>query len=747
LKNSFRKYIIRFWILVLGLLLAPILIFWLASVGALGEMPDISELQNPKFNLASEIYSEDGEIIGKYYTENRVNIKYQEISPNVVNALIATEDARFYDHAGIDFRRAFTAALFLGSRGGASTITQQLAKMQFHGERGNIVERLIQKIKEWVIAFQLESNYTKEEILTMYLNRFDWINNAVGLKSAAKIYFSTTPDSLKIEEAAVLVGMAKNPSLYNPKRKNNAENALNRRNVVLYQMTQFNSPFTNEPFLTTEQFDSLKQLPLELKFQRDDHNSGLATYFREYLRPELLKWCRDNKKPDGSPYNLYRDGLKIYTTINSKMQQYAEEAVNEHMPKLQADFFKEWKGRKNAPFYNMNQKEINDLMETSIKRSERYRVLKEAGKSWNQIKENFETPVPMSLFSWEGEIDTVMTPKDSILWAKFFLRTGFMAMEPQTGQIRAWVGGINYKHFKYDQVKQGRRQTGSTFKPFVYALAMQEGWSPCYEVANTPVSFDLPEGGVWTPQNSNHQYGGVVTLKEGLAESMNTVTAYLMKQFGPQAVVAMARKLGVTSPLDPVPALCLGVADLSVYEVVGANSTFANKGVWIEPNYLTRIEDKNGNVLAEFIPKRNEAMSEEAAYLTLNLMEGVVQYGTGVRLRYKYGINTPIAGKTGTTQNNSDGWFVGLTPELVAGAWVGAEDRGVHFRSTALGQGANTGLPIWALFFKRVYADPDLKISRGAFEKPSVPISVETDCKKYKQENKTNDINQFDPFK
>ncbi|MCC6253266.1 MAG: PBP1A family penicillin-binding protein [Bacteroidia bacterium] len=693
------------------------------------DLPSLEELENPKSNLASEVISSDQKVIGKYYIENRTNVAYNHISPYVINALISTEDARFYKHSGVDVRalvRAVTGVIRGNeSSGGGSTITQQLAKMLFPRENLNKIQLVIRKFKEWIIAVKLEKNYTKNEIIAMYLNKFDFINNAVGIKSAARIYFDTTPDSLKIEEAAVLVGMAKNPSLYNPKRK--PENALKRRNVVLNQMFKYK-------YITQEEYEKYKKLPLKIKFTAENQNEGYATYFREYLREYMKKWCREHKKLDGTSYNLYKDGLKIYTTINSKMQQYAEEAVAEWLSELQDKFFNHWKGKKNAPFYNLSATDVEKLMTTSMKRSERYRVLKENGLSEAEIAASFKKPIEMKLFSWKGEFDTLISPWDSMLYSKFFLQTGFMSMEPSTGYIKAWVGGINYRNFKYDHVKQGKRQVGSTFKPFVYTLAMQEEWSPCYQVPNIPVTFDLPEGGTWSPKNSDGKYGGMMTLKKGLAQSVNSVTAYIMKQFGPQAVVDLARKLGIESHLDAVPSLCLGTADISVYEMVGANSTFANYGVWIEPTFITRIEDKNGNVLEEFIPRRVEAISKETAYLTLNLMKGVADFGTGVRLRYRYGLTNPIAGKTGTTQNNSDGWFMGITPDLVSGVWVGCEDRSAHFRSTDLGQGASMALPIWALYMKKIYADKDLKISQGDFEKPEdFNSKIELDCSKYNE--------------
>jgi penicillin-binding protein 1A len=717
------------WLWFIALMPILLLTGFILYLTVFADLPSLEELENPRSNLASEIISSDQKVIGKYYIENRTNVSFNQISPNVVNALIATEDARFYTHSGVDVRalgRAISGALSgREGSGGGSTITQQLAKMLFPRENLNKVQLVLRKFKEWIIAVKLERNYTKNEIIAMYLNKFDFINNAVGIKSAARIYFDTTPDSLKIEQAAMLVGMAKNPSLFNPKRK--PDNALSRRNVVLNQMEKYK-------YITEEQCEKYKKIPLKLRFTAEDQNEGLATYFREYLRDYMKKWCKEHKKPDGSNYNLYKDGLKIYTTINSKMQRYAEEAVKEWLSELQGKFFNHWKGKKNAPFYNMNEDEVQKLMTQAMKRSERYRVLKERGLSEKEIKASFMKKIETKLFSWKGEFDTLISPWDSMRYCKYFLQTGFMSMEPSTGYIRAWVGGIDYRNFKYDHVRQGKRQVGSTFKPFVYTLAMQEQWSPCYQVPNIPVTFDLPEGGTWTPKNSDAKYGGMMTLKKGLALSVNSITAYVMKQFGPQAVVDLARKLGIESHLDAVPSLCLGTADISVYEMVGANSTFANQGVWVEPTFITRIEDKNGNVIEDFMPRRVEAISKETAYLTLNLMKGVVDHGTGLRLRFRYGLTAPIAGKTGTTQNNSDGWFMGITPDLVSGAWVGCEDRSVHFRSTDLGQGASMALPIWGIYMKKVYADKSLKISQDDFERPEgFDSKIELDCSKYNE--------------
>ncbi|MCE3277828.1 MAG: penicillin-binding protein [Bacteroidetes bacterium] len=726
-KQSFKKYVIWFWIIFAG----PIVGILLTVLGIrlFADLPDTEELQNPKTLLATEIYSSDLKVLGKFYTENRTNVKFKDISPNVVNALIATEDARFFDHSGVDVRalgRAVYGALTGNSAsGGGSTITQQLAKMLFPREDLSKVELVIRKIKEWIIAVKLEKEYTKEEIIALYLNKFDYVNNAVGIKSAAQIYFNTTPQDLKIEEAAMLVGMAKNPALFNPNRFH--ERAEGRRNTVLMQMNKYG-------YLTTEQLDSLKKIPLKLRFRPEDHNDGPAPYFREYLRDVFLKkWCEENRKPDGKKYDIYRDGLKIYTTLDSRMQRYAEEATSEHMKDLQAAFFKDCKQKRNAPFaWNVNKEEIANIMKQGMRRSERYRVLKKAGMSEEAIRKNFDVPAEMTLFTWNGEVDTVMTPWDSIRYAKTYLQAGFMSIEPQTGYVKAWVGGINHKHFQYDHVQIGHaRQVGSTFKPFVYALAIQEGYSPCYRLPNVPTTITY-DGKDWTPKNSDDKNNGkMLTLQQALAGSVNYITAYLMKQFGPQATVDLAHRMGVVSKLDPVPSICLGTVEISVFEMVGANATFANKGTWIQPTFVTRIEDKNGKVLADFVPSTEEVMSEEKAYVMIQLMKGVVQMGTGTRLRTRFKLNQPTAGKTGTTQNNSDGWFMGITPDLVSGCWVGGEDRAVHFNTTDMGQGASMALPIYGKYMQKVYADKTIKISQGDFDKPSKKIDIEMDCSKY----------------
>ncbi len=743
--SQFKFYIKRFWIIYTFIFLFIVLLFTFLSLGWLGFMPSFEELENPKSNLASEIITSDQQILGKYYIENRSNSHYQELSPSLINALIATEDARFEKHSGVDTRSILRVIgkTIIGrqkSSGGGSTITQQLAKNLFPRKKNqSVFMMVITKFKEWITAAKLERNYSKEEIIAMYFNTVDFGSNSFGIKTAARTYFGKSPDSLKIEESALLVGILKAPTYYSPLK--NPENAMKRREVVLNQMRKYD-------YITQQEYDSLKVLPIDMsRYSIQDHTAGYGTYFREYLRQYLNEWCANHKKPDGTPYNLYKDGLKIYTTINYKMQKYAEEAVAEHLSKdLQPAFYKHWKGVKNAPFYQLKPEEIEVIYEASMKNSDRYRHMKENKATDEEIRKAFNTPVAMRIFSWEGEKDTVMTPWDSLKYYKWFLHAGLMSVEAQTGYVRAYVGGINYRYFQFDNVKVGKRQVGSTFKPFLYTLAMQEGeFSPCTEVPNLPVTFDMgPNAPAWTPKNADDKREGeMVTLKWALANSVNYVSAYLMKRFSPAAVVNMARKMGVTSPIDAVPAICLGTPDLSVYEMVGAMNTYANKGVYIEPIFITRIEDKNGNLLESFIPKQQEAMNEETAYLMIDLMRGVVESGTGARLRYRFGMNAPIAGKTGTTQNNSDGWFMGITPSLTTGVWVGGELRSIHFRSITLGQGANMALPIWAIYMKKVWDDKTLNVSKGDFEKPAKDISDRIDCKKFKQEVKE-ESNGFD---
>ncbi len=734
--QSFRKYIQAFWMIMLAPVIIAILVFGTISLGWWGFMPTFEELENPKSNLASEIYSSDDQLLGTYYIHNRSNIEFDDLHENVVHSLLATEDIRFHNHSGVDVRsimRVLFRNIIGGKRsaGGGSTISQQLAKNLFpRQESPSTAQLVIIKLKEWVTATKLERNYTKNEIMAMYLNTVDFGSHAFGIKSAAKTYFNSSPDSLKVEESAMLIGMLQAPSWFHPVR--NPERATVRRNVVLSQMARYG-------FISPSEFDSIRELPLDMsQFQIQDQNTGLATYFREVLRHELVQWSQTRMKPDGSNYNIYRDGLKIYTTVDSRMQKHAEDAVAEHMGGyLQKEFFNHWRGFPHAPFgTDLSQEEVRRLMNNSMRRTDRYRYLRRMEVSEDSIRKNFNTPTAMRIFSWEGETDTIMTPMDSIRYYKHFLNTGVMAVEPQTGHVKAYVGGIDFKHFKYDHVSQSRRQVGSTFKPFLYTLAMQEGeYGPCTEVPNTPVSFELADGSVWTPKNStDRREGEMVSLKWALANSVNYISAYLIKRYSPHALIRLVNNMGINEPMDAVPAISLGTPDISVYDMVGAMSTYANKGIYIKPSFVTHIEDHNGNLIESFIPDQNEAMNEQTAYLMLELMKGVVQSGTGQRLRFRYNLTNPIAGKTGTTQNNSDGWFIGLTPDLVAGVWVGAEDRGIRFRNIALGQGANMALPIWALFMQRVYEDPSLEVSQGDFEPPLQSIPFETDCDNIQRE-------------
>ncbi|TXK72768.1 penicillin-binding protein [Mesonia sp. HuA40] len=721
--------------------------FLLASWDVFGEMPSFEQLENPETNLATEVFSSDGKTLGKYYNENRTPIKFEDLSENLVQALVATEDERYYKHSGIDARGTARALIYMGSKGGASTLSQQLAKQLFHGEGAkDLLGRVTQKIKEWIIAVRLERSYTKEEILAMYFNIYDFNNNAVGVRSASRIYFGgKEPHELKIEEAAVLAGMFKNSSLYNPRR--NPEGVTNRRNVVLKQMAKVG-------YITEKEKDSLQKLPLKINYQPESHQSGLATYFRMFLREFLKDWAKENPKEDGSTYNIYRDGLKVYTSIDAKMQTYAEEAVQEHMKNLQAEFDRQNKKNKTKPFRGISQKSIDNIINRALKNSSRYKQMLKNGASEKEIMASFNEKTEMSVFTWNNprqEKDTIMTPLDSIYYYKSFLNTGMMSMEPQTGEVKAWVGGINFRHFKYEHVKQAKRQVGSTFKPFVYATAIDQlQLSPCYELPNTRHTIPAGSHGVtkdWTPKNSSGKYGGMVNLKQALANSLNTITARLIDKIGPEPVIDLLDKLGVdTSNIDPVAAIALGSVDLSVFEMVSAYSTFANKGVYVKPVIVTRIEDKNGTILYQHVPETRDVMSEEAAYVTINLMEGVTRGGSGTRLRtsgwtpeyYKkvvtghpYKLTNPIAGKTGTTQNQSDGWFMGVVPNLTTGVWVGGEDRSVHFSSITYGQGATMALPIWGSYMKKIYNDPELDVSKGEFEKPE-NLSIEVDCDNYK---------------
>lgn len=755
----FIRYTRILWILFAFPFIIFTIILILAARGHLGYMPKIEDLENPQINLATRIISSDGEVLGSIYiqNQNRTHVEFERFPKHLVDALIATEDIRFYRHSGIDAKGLARAFIYTGilrrkNAGGGSTITQQFAKLLFHEPAENSIERLKQKIKEWIIAVKLEKAYTKEEIISLYFNQYDFLYNAVGIESAAQVYFNVQPDSLDILQSAMLVGMAQNSSYFNPKRF--PERAERRRNRVLSQMAKYG-------YITQETYDSLRIIPLQIDFHRMSHNIGPATYFREYLRqtmsarePQrknyskwnytrfqedstrwlnnpLYGWCQKNNKPNGEPYDLYTDGIRIYTTIDSRMQAYAESAVSKHLgASLQPAFFKEKKGVKRAPFSkDLTNRQIDGIIRSAIRYSDRGRKLFNAGVSMDSIYKAFKVPVEMTVFSWEGDKDTIMTPLDSILYYKHFLRTGFMAMEPYTGFVKAYVGGINFRYFKYDHVTQGKRQAGSTFKPFLYILAMQEGFSPCREVPVQPITFYVNDT-TWSPRTTarKEDINTYKPLKWGIAKSENYISAWLVNQFKPQAIADIAYKMGIQSFIDPVPSMIYGPSDMSVEEMVGSYTTFANGGIHISPLYVTRIEDKYGNLLATFMPETWESISEETAYLMLNLMEGVKEYGTASRLRWTYNMTATIAAKTGTTNNNSDGWFMGITPKLVAGGWVGAEDRSVHFKSTTMGGGSNAVLPIWAEFMLQVYADSTLGITQE--DEFIVPegMSAKIDC-------------------
>lgn len=734
-------YVRKFWKIFGIIILSIFLFFLLASWGVFGKMPDFEQLENPDSNVATEIISSDGETIGKFYLENRTPVKYADLPKSLVDALISTEDERFYEHSGIDSKGTLRAVVTLGGSGGASTITQQLAKNLFHGEGSkNLIMRIIQKGKEWIIATRLERQYTKEEIIAMYLNTVDFVNHAVGIRSASKVYFGKEPRDLKVEESAVLVGMLKNPSLYNPMREKRKQLVFDRRNTVLGQMVKNGK-------LEESVKEKLVKQPIKTDYNPESHNEGVATYFREYLRDFMKKWVKDNPKKDGSEYDIYRDGLKIYTTIDSKMQKYAEEAVSEHLANLQEEFFIGQKKNKNAPFVNISDAETEKILDRSMRNSERWRIMSDQGKSDDEIIKSFKVKTDMTVFTWKGERDTVMTPMDSIRYYKHFLQTGLMSMEPQTGYVKAWVGGINYKHFQYDHVQQGARQVGSTFKPFVYATAIEHlHLSPCDSILDEP--FSMPKGkyGIdadWNPKNSNGSFRGMVTYKQALANSINTVSAKLIDRVGPKAVVDMTHKLGVSSKIPEQPAIALGAVEITVSDMVAAYSTFANQGVYMKPMVITSIEDKSGAVLYRTLPQSRDVLSKDIAYAIIKLLEGVTESGSGARLKwgggggtgynrmtgYPYAITNPIAGKTGTSQNQSDGWFVGMVPNLATGVWVGNEDRSAHFKSLIYGQGATMALPIWGLFMKKCYKDDSLmfKISERPFERPA-NLSIKVDC-------------------
>lgn len=733
-----RKVVKILWIFIALISLVCVFIFFSIAKGWIGYMPPVEDLENPNYKFATEVFSEDGKVLGtySYSKENRVFVGYNDLSPNIINALIATEDVRFAEHSGIDAYALTRAVVKRGilmqkNAGGGSTITQQLSKQLYSPSADNVMERLFQKPIEWVIAVKLERYYTKEEILTMYLNKFDFLNNAVGIKTAAFTYFGCEPKDLKIEEAATLVGMCKNPSLYNPVRYN--ERSRGRRNVVLDQMRKAG-------YITEAERDSLQALPLKLKYNRVDHKEGLATYFREYLRgvltakkPDkanyrgwqmqkyyedsldwennpLFGWCEKNTKKDGTKYNLYTDGLKIYTTLDSRMQQYAEDAVTEHLKELQGYFFKEKKGAKKAPYtFRLTQEQVDEILGRAMRLSDRYRIMKKAGATEAEIKKAFDTPEEMSVFSWEGEKDTIMTPMDSIRYYKFFLRAGFMSMDPRSGHVKAYVGGPNYHYFQYDMAMVGRRQVGSTIKPFLYTLAMENGFSPCDEVRHVEYTLIDENGKPWTPRNANKKLiGDMVTVKWGLANSDNWITAYLMSKLNPYNLKRLIHTFGVRNrDIVPSVSLCLGPCEISVGEMVSAYTAFPNKGIRVAPLFVTRIEDNDGNVLATFAPEMQEVISVSSAYKMLVMLRAVVNEGTGGRVR-RLGVKADMGGKTGTTNYNADGWFMGFTPSLVSGCWVGGENRDIHFDTMLHGQGASMALPIWTKYMVKVLGDKSL---------------------------------------
>ncbi|MDY5969940.1 MAG: transglycosylase domain-containing protein [Bacteroidales bacterium] len=739
------------WKAFAALWAAIFLFFFLLSQGWLGFMPSFEELENPKSNLATEVISADGEVLGFIGLQNRSNVDFDEISPNLVNALIATEDARYYKHAGIDARSLARVLLktLIGrhsSSGGGSTITQQLAKNLFPREKKGKLGVMYSKFKEWVVAVKLEHNYSKEEIVAMYFNTVDFGSNAFGVKTACKTFFDKTPAEVTVSEAATLVGLLKAPTAYSPVL--HPDRSLQRRNVVLHQMNRYD-------YLGDEEYESSKAEPIDMRhYTPQSHNDGLATYLREYLRGYMKEWCKHHKKPNGENYDVHKDGLKVYTTIDSRMQAYAEAAVSRHMSDMQPLFFKEQEKRKGNPFVNISAEQEEKYLEQAMKQSDRYRNMRAEGMSHNEIRKSFNKKEEMTVFAWvngkAGSKDTVMSPWDSLLYYKKFLNAGMMSVEPGTGYVKAYVGGINYRYFKYDNVKQSARQVGSTFKPFVYTMAIQDlGLYPCTEVPNSEVCFENWNGSDWCPKNStNARENEMVTLKWALANSVNWVSAYLMKQGSPEQVISIARKMGVTSPIEAVPSICVGVPEITVYEMAGAMATFANKGEYVQPIFITRIEDNKGMIVDRFPEeqKHQEAISEQTAYMMLALMKGVVQSGTGVRLNYKYHLDkysTAIAGKTGTTQNNSDCWFVGITPKLATAIWTGGELRSIHFRNMTYGQGASMALPIFGYFMQKVFEDKSLNFYRGGFEPPSEPLDTELDCAKFQQEVQSESIETF----
>lgn len=758
MENITTEKIIKYiWIAFGAGLLGFIIFVWAVSanfLGLFGELPDFKELENPQSELASELYTSDGVLLGNYARENRSPVSYFELSPNLVNALIATEDVRFQDHSGIDFqsmgRVLFKSIILQQGAGGGSTLSQQTAKNLFktrNQDTQGILSRvpglrmLIIKTKEWIVAAKLEKSYTKDEILTLYLNTSEFGSNAYGIKTASKTFFNKEPIDLNIQESAILVGLLQAPTRFSPVF--NPENAIRRRNTVLGQMEKYD-------YISEQAHDSLTQLPIELDYKVLNQNQGLATYFREVIKADLIKWTKENLKPDGTPYDLFGDGLKIYTTIDSRMQRYAEEAVDEHMRELQKKFEKEMGTR--DPWIDNGGRVIPDFLETAVKRTDAYRnLVKQYGAGSDSIQIMLNQKKRMRIFSWQkGEIDTTMSTMDSLRYYKKHLQTGFVSMDPHTGHIKAWVGGINYKYFKFDHVRLSKRQPGSTFKAFVYAAAIENGYSPCYTVIDQPVEINIPGQPTWSPSNADGKFSyEKMTIRLAMAQSINSVTAFMMKKLGPKVIVETAHRLGITSDLEEVPALALGTSDVSVLEMVGAMGTFVNKGEHITPFYINRIEDKNGNVLEQFTPKKRPAMSEEHAYLMTYMLRGGFEesQGTSQGVPWTLREGNQLGGKTGTTQNASDGWYIGMSKDLVSGAWVGGDDRAIHFRSWTAGQGSQTARPIWVKYMAKVYADATLGYTRGPFPLPERPLSIEIDCAKYELENRGFTDFDYDPKK
>ncbi len=748
-------YIRCFWSVFIGATIGVVVLFYYTSIGGLGTMPTFDELENPRTDLAARIIAADGVQLGTIFraNQNRTSISYKEIPQHVIDALVATEDIRFYEHSGVDVRGTLRAVCFMGTKGGASTLTQQLAKQLFTGGSKSFLKRMQQKLKEWVIAIRLERQYTKNEIIAMYLNKYDFLYQAIGINSASRIYFGKKTEALLVEEAAVLVGMLKSATIYNPRR--NPKGALQRRNVVLAQMAKYG-------YITPQVKDSLQQLPIQLHFTKEGYTSGSATYVRKYIKTWVEDWIKKHPKgydAVGKPilYDIYGDGLKINVTIDARMQRYAEGAVKKHLSNLQQHFNGQEQYNPTAPYRGINDQQINAIVESAMRSSERWRVLRKKGVAEDEIRASFDQKVRMQVFSWNGVKDTLMTPIDSIRYYHQFLHAGLLSIASETGAIKAWVGGIDYKYFKYDHVSQAKRQVGSTFKPFVYATAIDQlKLSPCHQEPKSKVTIPVGRHGVsgsdWTPTNTDNDYKGTMTLKKALATSVNTVTARLMDKIGPTTIIRLAKRMGVRSEIAPVASICLGTEALSLSEMVGAYSTFVNKGVYTEPMLISSIEDKNGTLLYQHMVSQRDVLSKESAYTTLNLMEGVTKFGSGKRLRthakgmhtavtgYPYQFTNPIAGKTGTTQNHSDGWFIGMVPNLITGVWVGATHRATHFRDISEGQGATMALPIWALYMQQCYQDTALGISDQVFESPTEYTTV-IDCEQYQQQQTTD--NEF----